>query len=168
MKLAQSTRAPVFLGGTRGFSPMQHRTKHPSCTNPKALMVHGYPIRGRSCSTIAGNTMPPEPLPAAPMARAKLLFVVKYVLSKLTQGQNRNPFPRPQHRPWARKSCQYWVDRDAMKVPKTHLTVPAIITGRKYPASVRRPVKVPMKKRRKTCIDPIQEMTDGSLLSAVT
>jgi hypothetical protein len=94
-------------------------------------MVQENPIRGRSCSTIAGNTIAPVAEPAAPTAKAKLLFVVKYVLSKLIAGQNRNPLPRPTHTPCARRSCQYCVDKEAIKIPTTHTTLPVMSTGRK-------------------------------------
>lgn len=46
-----------------------------------------------------------------------------------------------------------------MKRPSTARKDPVQNTERKYPASVRRPVKVPMKKRRKTWIDPTQDMS---------
>jgi hypothetical protein len=54
-----------------------------------------------------------------------------------------------------------------MNNPKTTKIVPVKNTRRKYPASVRRPVKVPMKKRRKICMVPIQEIVEGWALREV-
>ena len=100
--------------------------------------------------------MPPVEVPNAvrPMAKARRLW--KYVATMARVGQKRHPFPRPTHTPWAIKTCQYWVHADAVRVPRTTSTAPTVETERKKPASVRRPMKVPMKKRRNT-----QEMSDG-------
>lgn len=64
--------------------------------------------------------------------------------------------------PCARKNCQYCVQNDVAKVPATTSTEPVAKRGRKNPASVKRPVKVPMKKSRKISNEPIQEMSDGA------
>ena len=160
LKLFQSTKAPVFLGGTLGLIPILQIVKHANWIKPNALIVHGNPTLGSSCCTMAGKTIPPVALPAAAIPIARLLFLLKYVLSKLTAGQNRKPFPRPQHTPCARNSCQYLVEMDAMKSPKTPRNEPMRNTGRKWPASVRRPVRVPTKKRRKTWTEPTQEMSE--------
>jgi hypothetical protein len=168
LKLAQSTRAPVFLGGTLGFSPMLQRQKQPSWIKAIALIVQGNPILGSNCFTMAGKIIPPVALPEVANPIAKLLFFEKYVLNKLSAGQNRHPYPIPQQTPWARNNCQYLVDKDVMKTPIIATRDPVRKTRRKYPASVNRPVNVPMKKRRKTWIEPTHEMSDGDLLSAVT
>jgi hypothetical protein len=168
LKLGKSINAPFFRGGTLGFNQILHTTKHASCINANALIVHGNPTFGNSCCTIAGYTMPPVALPAAANPIARLLFLLKYVLNNASVGQNSAPFPNPQHTPWARKSCQYVVDREVMKTPKTAMKDPIRNTGRKYPASVNRPVKVPMKKSRNTCMDPTQDMSLGGRLRALT
>jgi len=74
---AQSTRAPVFRGGMRDFIPILQIRRHVSWMNAKLRIVHGNPIFGRSCCTIAGKIMPPVALPAAAIPMAKLLFVLK-------------------------------------------------------------------------------------------
>jgi hypothetical protein len=55
-----------------------------------------------------------------------------------------------------------------MNKPSTPKIDPVKKTRRKYPASVRRPVKVPMKKRRKICTVPIQETVEGVWWREVT
>jgi hypothetical protein len=55
-----------------------------------------------------------------------------------------------------------------MKTPKTPAKEPKRKTGRKEPASVSLPVKVPMKKRRKIWKEPIQDMSEGGRPRAVT
>jgi hypothetical protein len=57
---------------------------------------------------------------------------------------------------------------DAMNSPTTPRIEPVKKTMRKYPASVRRPVKAPMKKRRKICMVPIQEIVEGESWREVT
>lgn len=109
-----------------------------------------------------GNTNPPVPVPHAtiPIATARLLS--KYVATTAIVGQNKNPFPNPIHTPCARNNCQY--DPPAKldeKIPSTCSAEPKASTGRKYPASVRRPVSAPTKKRRKTWKEPIHEMSAG-------
>jgi hypothetical protein len=106
LKLFQSTNAPAFLGGILGFIPILQMIKHPNWINPKALIVQANPIFGSNCCTIAGKIIPPVADPAAARPIARLLFLLKYVLNKLRLGQKRQPFPRPQQTPWARKSCQ--------------------------------------------------------------
>jgi hypothetical protein len=67
--------------------------------NARLLIVHANPTFGSNCCTIAENTMPPvaDPVAASPIANP--LFFEKYVLNKLNAGQNRQPFPNPQHTP---------------------------------------------------------------------
>jgi hypothetical protein len=48
---------------------------------------------------MAGKIMPPVALPAAAIPIARLFFLLKYVLSVVNEGQNRQPFPRPQQTP---------------------------------------------------------------------
>jgi hypothetical protein len=160
--------APVLLGGTLVFISKLHTIKHAKSMNARLLIVHGNPTLGSNCRTIAGNTIPPvaDPVAASPIANP-LLFE-KYVLSKLTAGQKIKPLPSPQHKPWARNSCQYVFDRLAMNSPNTLRIEPVKKTARKYPASVRRPVKVPMKNRRKICTVPIQDMVDGDSWREIT
>jgi hypothetical protein len=55
-----------------------------------------------------------------------------------------------------------------MNSPTTPRIEPVKKTMRKYPASVRRPVKAPMKKRRKICMVPIQEIVEGGSWREVT
>ena len=50
-----------------------------SMTKPITRSVQGNPIFGRSCCTIAGNTMPPDALPEAAMPIASDRLVLKYV-----------------------------------------------------------------------------------------
>ena len=83
-------------------------------------------------------------------------------------GQKRRPEPIPVQTPWARNNCQYLVDREVIKTPRSCRIVPAINVGRKYPASVARPDRVPMKKRRKICTEPTQEISDGEWPSCLT
>jgi hypothetical protein len=89
----------------------------------------------------------------------------KYVGNKAKVGQNMNPLPTPMHRPWARKSCQYVVQSEVMKTPTRRMMAPAAQTTLKYPASVARPENVPIKKRRKICTLPTQDIADGGWFS---
>ena len=62
-------------------------------------------------------TRPPvaEPDAAIPIARER--FLLKYVDSSDIVGQNWRPLPIPVQIPWARNNCQYFVERDVMKIP---------------------------------------------------
>lgn len=55
-----------------------------SMTKAITRIVHANPILGRSCWTMAGNTIPPVALPDAAMPRASALLVEKYVESNDT------------------------------------------------------------------------------------
>lgn len=112
--------------------------------------------------------MPPTPLPQVVMPIASERRLLKYVDTMATAGQKRQPLSIPTQTPCARNICQYFVHADVVNVPVTVRIAPEIDSGRKNPASVRRPVKVPMKKRRKTLMDPIQEMSDGARSRALT
>ena len=39
------------------------------------------------------------------------------------------PLPRPEHKPWARSSCQKSVQRLVMKIPRTWIIEPTIMVG---------------------------------------
>jgi hypothetical protein len=112
--------------------------------------------------------IPPVALPAAQIPMARLFFLEKYVEIKATDGQKIKPFPRPQQTPCARKICRYVVLREVMKRPIVPKSDPTMNTGRKYPASVKRPDRVPMKKRQKIWTEPIQEMSEGARFRVVT
>jgi hypothetical protein len=60
------------------------------------------------------------------------------------------------------------VEREVMNRPRTPRREPMMKTGRKYPASLRRPEKVPTKKRQNIWTEPIQEISEGARLRAVT
>jgi hypothetical protein len=60
------------------------------------------------------------------------------------------------------------VEKEVMITPRTATKEPMEKTKWKYPASVRRPVKVPTKNRRKTCVEPIQATSEAERLNAVT
>jgi hypothetical protein len=168
LKAAHSTMGPALLGGSLCLAKMMQVSKHASCTKPSALSVQPNPTFGRSCWTIAGKTSPPVALPHATMPMAKLLFLEKYVETKLIIGQKRHPFPRPRHTPCAKNSCQYCVDKDAMNSPRICRTVPRTIICLKYPESVSRPVQVLIKNNKNTWILPTQEISDGGRFSAST
>lgn len=126
-----------------------------------ARTVHPKPMRGSSSRTMLGNTRPPVALPDAVMPMASDRRFWNQVARTARLGQNRKPFPSPTQRPWARKNCQYCVQAEVEKVPSSDRTAPMVTETRAKPASVRRPVKAPMKKRRKIWKDPIQEMSWG-------
>ena len=115
-----------------------------------------------------GNTTPPVAEPAAVIQIASARLLEKYVETRAMVGQNIHPFPMPIHTPCERNSCTYVVQRDVMKIPISWSVVPMRNRSRKWPASVRRPLNVPMKKRRKTWIDPTQEMSEGGRWSVET
>ena len=81
------------------------------------------------------------------------------------EGQNCSPFAIPRQTPCDKNNCQSFVDSAMVKTPMSKKTVPAMYTGRKRPASVARPVKVPIPKSKNTCIEPIQEIVDGAIPS---
>lgn len=117
---------------------------------------------------MAGNTRPPVTEPQAVMPMARDRFLLKYVDTVDTAGQKTKPLPMPMHMPCDNSNCQYCVAADVQNMPTVMKTVPQISTGRQNPASVMRPVKVPMKKVRNTWIDPIHEMSEGGRFSVVT
>lgn len=92
--------------------------RHPSTVKPRLRIVQPNPILGSSCWTMTGKTKPPVAEPAAAMPIARLFFLLKYVDTNASIGQNKQPFPRPVQTPCARKSCQYWVEREAIMIPK--------------------------------------------------
>lgn len=100
--------------------------------NPIALIVHGNPAVGNSCLAIAGKISPPVALPQAVIPMATPLFLLKYVEIVAIVGQKRQPFPRPMHTPCAKKSCQYLVHTDVVKMPSSWKEVPMRNTSRKY------------------------------------
>jgi hypothetical protein len=99
---------------------------------------------------------------------AKLLFLEKYVETKLIIGQKRHPFPSPRQTPWARNNCQYCVDKDVMNSPKICKIVPSMMICMKYPASVSRPVQVLIKNNKNTWILPTHEISEGGRFKAST
>lgn len=131
-KAAHSTSAPAFLGGILRFSPMLATTRLVAWMKPIALIVQGNPAVGKSCLAIAGKISPPVALPHAVIPMASPLFLLKYVDTVATVGQKRQPLPRPMHTPWARNSCQYFVQTDVVKMPSNWKAVPRRNTSRKY------------------------------------
>lgn len=167
-KAPHSTRLPVRRGGRRDLMKALAKSSVTSCTNPMARTAHPKPAVRSNWRAIAGKMRPPvaDPEAAIPIARER--FVEKYVDSVEMAGQKRQPLPMPRHRPCERIRCQYCVATDVVKMPRMVKTVPARSTGRKKPASVKRPVKVPMKKVRKIWIEPIQLMSEGGRSSRPT
>ena len=163
-----SRRGPDLLGGSRVFISARVTEVMLSMRKPKARIVQGKPIFGRSVSTIAGNTMPPVAFPPLAIASAKARFFVKYVEMQANAGVNMIPLPMPVQRPWAKNSCQYSVHREVMNIPKIWSNDPVINTARKYPASVARPEKDPMANSRQTWTDPTQDIAEGVVFSALT
>lgn len=82
-------------------------------------------------------------------------------------GAKRHPFPRPIHKPWERNTCQYLVALAAVNIPSICSAEPVRKICRKYPASVARPVKVPVKKSRNTWMEPIHDISEGGCSRAV-
>lgn len=160
-KAPHSTRLPALRGGNRDFMKKLANNKVASCTNPMARTVQPNPAEGSSSLAMAGNMRPPVTDPAAVIPMAKERFFSKYVDTTDTVGQKRHPLPMPIQIPWLRISCQYCVAAEVVNMPSVTNKVPRSSMGRKKPASVIRPVKVPMKKVRKICRDPIHEMSDG-------
>ena len=55
-----------------------------------------------------------------------------------------------------------------MKTPRSMKTDPSIKVGLNRPASELLPETVPIKKSRKICTEPIQDISEGGRLRAVT
>ena len=115
----RSRRGPDVRGGSRVFISARVTEVMLSMRKPKARIVQGKPIFGRSVSTIAGKTIPPVAFPLAAMARAKARFFEKYVEMQANAGVNKRPLPMPVHTPWAKNNCQYSVQRDVMNIPRS-------------------------------------------------
>ena len=158
LKDAKSTQGPDFLGGILGLKSKFAKINVTSCTKPIALTVHAIPILPRSCLAIEGNINPPVALPVAVIPKARARRLLKYVETTARLGVNMRPLPSPVHRPCARRSCQKVVLSEVMKTPRRVRNVPAAKVARKYPASVKRPAKVPMKNRAEIWTEPIQEI----------
>ena len=62
----------------------------------------------------------------------------------------------------------YVADREVMKTPTSKNVDPSTKVGLNRPASELLPETVPIKKRRKICTEPIQEMSEGGRLRALT
>lgn len=137
------------------------KTLMASMMKPITLTVHGNPILGRSCCTITEMTTPPvhDPNEARPTASARRR--AKYVVRSDMAGQNCSPLAIPLQIACAKNSCQKFVALAVLKMPRIWKAAPGMYTHRKRPASSARPLKVPMKKRRKICTLPIQEMVEG-------
>ena len=104
-------------------------------------------------------------MPVADAASARDRLVTKYELMTDNGGIKTIPRPTPVHSPWARKICQYSVQRLVMKVPNTTSNEPAAMVSLTYPASASLPEKAHMPKARNTCTEPIHEICDSGSLS---
>lgn len=124
------------------------------------LTVHAKPILSNSCRAIIGNTTPPVTLPHVVTLIASAFFFVKYVDTFASAGVYDIPAPNPPQIPWAKKSCQYSVQRDVMNTARTCRVQPTMSRERKWPASKSRPEKMPMLNRRKACTLPVQEISE--------
>ena len=69
--------------------------------------------------------------------------------------------------PCVRKTCQYVVHSDVMKMPTSWTVMPVMRTRRKKPASVARPDRAPIRNGTKICTLPIQGIGDGDLCRAM-
>lgn len=165
LKDAQSTSGPALRGGRRVRYRAMVTMFDASMMNPMMRIVQGKPMRGKHCWTIIGKMTPPvqDPKAVNPSANARLR--TKYVDTSAMEGQNCKPFAIPRQTPCERKTCHSFVDSAKLKIPTSWKTAPAMYTGRKRPASVARPVKVPIPNRKKTWMDPIQEIVDGAIPS---
>jgi hypothetical protein len=127
---------------------------------PIALKVHPKPIDGSKVLAILGYIKPPVTLPheTTPITMGSLLL--KYMVISVIIGVRRSPLPRPVHSPCERTTCQYSSVKDVMNVPSVTSIAPDIVVMRRYPASVRRPLMIPMKKRRKTAMEPTHAISE--------
>lgn len=156
LKEAKSTQGPAFLGGSLGRRSKFAMIKVTSCTKPIALTVQANPILPRSCLAIEGKMSPPTGLPVETMPKANARRLLKYVETTARLGVNIRPLPKPVQSPCARRSCQNVSLREVMKTPRRVKAEPAAKVARKYPASVKRPAKVPMKNKAAIWTEPIQ------------
>lgn len=158
LNASHSTTGPDFLGLSLGLSIKTDSVATHSVTKPAHLTAHGKPTCGIRYWIVAGKMTLPRPVPVAEMASAEDRFVTKYELMTDNGGMKTMPSPSPVRRPWARKICQYWVQRLVIIVPSTTMNEPTIIVDFTYPASASLPETVHMANARKTCRDPIQDI----------
>jgi hypothetical protein len=167
LKAAHSTSGPDLLGGSLGFRNTAHRTMVIPMTKPMTLTVHPNPTFGRRDSAIAGYTRPPVAEPDAATPRASERFLRKYVEQIVMEGMKTSPLPRPTQMPCARKTCQYVVQSEVIKIPTSWIIMPMMKVRRKKPASVARPENAPMRKGMKISTLPTHDMVDGGWWRAV-
>lgn len=164
LNASHSIIGPDFLGFNFGLSIRTETIDTNNATKAAHRTAHGNPIRGIRYWIVAGKMTLPKPVPVAEMASAEDRFVTKYELMTDSGGMKMMPRPNPVHNPWARKICQYSLQRLVMKVPNTTINEPTMIVDFTYPASASLPEKVHIAKARKTCRDPIHEIwASGSL-----
>jgi hypothetical protein len=88
-------------------------------TKPTTRIDHAKPTFGRRLSRIPANIKPPNELPMAHIARARLRFLEKYVPTNERAGQKTRPPPIPAQIPWESIICQYFVAKEAPKRPRS-------------------------------------------------
>ena len=134
----QANRGPDLLGGSLGFRNTAHRTMVTPMTKPITLTVHPNLTFGRRDSAIAGYTRPPVAEPDAATPRASARFLRKYVEQIVMEGMKTSPLPRLTQMPCARKTCQYVMQSEVIKIPTSWIIMPMMKVRRKKPASVAR------------------------------
>ena len=112
--------------------------------------------RGRRWEFLLPTEFPVETIPTANALRSE-----KYVAINPILGQKKIPPPIPVNTPWLSSNCHHFVERLIMKIPSSCSTPPTNNVGTNKPASSNRPEKAPMKKVRKTWMEPIQLMVLG-------